>query len=136
MEIRQFRVVVRAADFDRSCRFYGEVLSLPRVQNWERENGRGALYQAGPSLIEIQGRPRAQENRRQRDESFSYQGPDHKLTITLIVASAEKTYERLIFRDKNIPGGLRKDPDGVMVFETHDPDGVKIVCRQSDEPER
>jgi catechol 2,3-dioxygenase-like lactoylglutathione lyase family enzyme len=136
MEIRQLRVVLRAADFENTCRFYAEVLSLPRVQNWERENGRGALFQAGPAVIEVLGRERGLESKRQRDEQFSYQGPDHKLTITLIVGSAEKTYERLIFRDKNIPGGLRKDPDGVMVFETHDPDGVKIVCRQSDEGER
>jgi catechol 2,3-dioxygenase-like lactoylglutathione lyase family enzyme len=134
MEIRQFRVVIRAADFERSCRFYGEILSLPRVQNWERENGRGALYQAGPALVEILGRARtAEQGKTERDELFSYQGPDHKMTLTFIVASAEKAYERLIFRDKNIPGGLRHDPDGAMVFETHDPDGVKILYRQADE---
>ena len=28
MEIRQFRVVVRAKSFERTCRFYGETLSL------------------------------------------------------------------------------------------------------------
>ena len=26
--------------------------------------------------------------------------------------------------------GLRPDPDGTLVFETHDPDGVKIIFRQ------
>ena len=131
MEIHSFRVVIRAADFDRSCQFYGEVLSLPRVQSWERENRRGALYQAGPGVIEIQGRPRAKRGAPsgERDEAFSYQGPEHKMTVTLVVPSAEKAYERLIFRDKNIPGGLRREPDGILVFETHDPDGVKIVCR-------
>ena len=130
MEIRQFRVVVRAADFDRTCRFYGEVMALPRVQNWDREDGRGALYQAGAGIVEVRGR--AQTDRALgRDEAFSYQGPSHKLTLTLIVASAEKAYEELQFRDKNIPGGLRRDSDGAMVFETHDPDGVRIVLRQA-----
>lgn len=130
MEIRQFRIVVRAADFDRSCRFYGEVLALPRVQNWDREDGRGALYQAGAGVIEVRGR--AQTDRGGgRDEAFSYRGPAHKLTITLIVPSAEKAYEELQFRDPNVPGGLRREPDGTMVFETHDPDGVKIVLRQT-----
>ena len=47
MEIRQFRVVVRASDFDRTCRFYGEVLALPRVQNWDRDDSRGALVEPG-----------------------------------------------------------------------------------------
>ena len=66
-----------------------------------------------------------------RDESFDYQGPEQKLTVVLTVTSAEKAYEDLIFRDRNIPGGLRPDPDGALVFETHDPDGVKIDFRQT-----
>jgi catechol 2,3-dioxygenase-like lactoylglutathione lyase family enzyme len=130
MEIRQFRVVVRAADFDRTCRFYGEVLALPRVQNWDRADGRGALYQAGAGVVEVRGRAQGDRGRG-RDEAFSYQGPSHKLTVTLVVPSAEKAYEELQFRDRNIPGGLRREADGTMVFETHDPDGVKILLRQA-----
>ena len=129
MEIRQFRVVVRARDFDRSCRFYGETLALPRLQSWDREAGRGALFAAGTGAIEVLGRPHGLEAG--REESFDYQGPQQKLTVVLTVTSAQKAYEDLIFRDRNIPGGLRPDPDGALVFETHDPDGVKIVFRQT-----
>ena len=129
MEIRQFRVVVRARDFDRSCRFYGETLALPRLQSWDREAGRGALFAAGTGAIEVLGRPHGLEAG--REESFDYQGPQQKLTVVLTVTSAEKAYEDLIFRDRNIPGGLRPDPDGALVSETHDPDGVQIVFRQT-----
>ena len=129
MEIRQVRVVVRARDFDRTCRFYGETLALPRLQSWDRENGRGALFAAGTGAIEVLGRAHGLEGG--RDESFDYQGPQQKLTVVLTVASAEKAYADLIFRDKNVPGGLRPDPDGALVFETHDPDGVKIVFREA-----
>jgi catechol 2,3-dioxygenase-like lactoylglutathione lyase family enzyme len=129
MEIRQFRVVLRARDFDRTCRFYGDVLALPRLQSWDRETGRGALYQAGSGAIEVLGRTHGSESG--RDEAFDYQGPQQKLVVALTVASAEKAYEELIFRDRNIPGGLRTEPDGAMVFETHDPDGVKILFRQN-----
>ena len=45
MEIRQFRVVLKARDFDRTCSFYGETLALPRLQSWDRESGRGAPTQ-------------------------------------------------------------------------------------------
>jgi len=129
MEIRQFRVVVRARDFDRTCRFYGEVLALPRLQSWDREDGRGALFQAGSGAIEVLGRPHGLDTG--RDESFDYQGPDQKLQIVLAVPSAEKAYEELLFRDQNVPGGLKSSADGAVAFVTHDPDGVQVLLRQA-----
>ncbi len=127
MEIRQFRVVLRAHDFDRTCAFYGETLALPRLQSWDRENGRGALYQAGTGAIEVLGRAHGSESG--RDERYDFQGPDQKLEIVLNVVSAERAYEELLFRDRNIPGGLRTDPGGTTVFATRDPDGVHILFR-------
>jgi hypothetical protein len=132
MEIRQLRVVVRAKNFERTCRFYGETLSLPRLQSWDRGDGRGALYQAGAAVVEVLGRPAGTAARdREHDESFDYQGPHHKLVLVMLVPSAEKAYEELLGRDKNIPGGLRKDADGSLLFDTHDPDGVRIVFKQA-----
>ncbi len=130
MEIRQFRVVIRAKNFDRTCRFYGESLALPRLQNWDREDGRGALFQAGSGIVEVQGRPAGQD--RGFDETFEYQGPQHKMSLVMTVASAEQAYSECHFRDKNIPGGLRKDDEGNLLFETHDPDGVRILFLQKD----
>ncbi len=126
MEIRQSRVVIRARNFDHACRFYGETLALPRLTSWDSEEGRGARYQAGPGILEILGRPHG-ERPDLADEAFDYQGPMHKLTVSLVVPSAEAAYQELIFRDKNIPGGLRQTAGGQLVFETHDPDGVKIL---------
>lgn len=131
MEIRQFRVVIRATSFDRTCRFYGESLALPRLQNWDREDGRGALYQAGTGVIEVLGRAAASESDA-RDETFEYQGPQHKMTLTFVVPSAEQAYAEAHFRDKNIPGGLRKDNSGNLLFETHDPDGVRVIFLQKE----
>ncbi len=130
MDIRQFRVVVRAKRFDATCRFYGESLALPRLGSWERADGRGALYQAGPGVVEVRGRA-AEDDPDAYDELYDYQGPQHKLMLVFQVPSAEKAYEEALFRDKNIPGGLRRDAEGLL-FETHDPDGVKILLRQAD----
>lgn len=127
MNIDQFRVVVRAKEFDRTCHFYGGIMALPRLRSWDHEEGRGALFQAGPGVIEVRGLPAGRE---EDAGEFLYQGPDHKLVITLLVPSAEQAYEELQFRQRNIPGGLHRDEDGSTVFETHDPDGVKILFRE------
>jgi catechol 2,3-dioxygenase-like lactoylglutathione lyase family enzyme len=132
MEIRQFRVVVRAKNFDRTCDFYSKTLSFPQLQSWDREDERGAVYQAGAAVVQVLGRPAAAEASRAFDETYDYQGPHHKLTLALLVPSAEAAFNEAHFRDKNIPGGLRKDADGGLIFETHDPDGVKVVFKQAE----
>jgi hypothetical protein len=103
------------------------VLALPRLQSWDDEEGRGALFQAGSGAVEVIGRPRDSHG---WDEDFDYSGPQHKLVLSWVVPSAERAYEELLFRDKNVPGGLRKGADGALAFETHDPDGVRILLRE------
>lgn len=129
MEIEQFRVTVKTRDLERTRKFYGQTLALPELASWEREGVRGLLYQAGPGQIEVLGRvPGAP--RRPDDDTYEYRGPEQKLVIVLSVPSPEKAYEELIFRDRNLPGGMHQEEDGSTVFETHDPDGVKIVFRK------
>jgi catechol 2,3-dioxygenase-like lactoylglutathione lyase family enzyme len=129
MEIEQFRVTVKAREFERTCRFYGETLSLPKVGDWERTGLAGHLYQAGPAVIEVVGRAPGSP-RRPDDEVFEYRGPDQKLVIHLVVPSPQKAYDDLIFRNQNVPGGMLEGEDGSTVFQTQDPDGVRIVFRK------
>ena len=130
MEIRQFRVALRARRFDDTCRFYNEILGLPRLRSWEGSSGRGAQFQAGPGVVEVRGRSREGE-RDEREESFDYQGPEQKMVITLQVPSAEAAYERLLLNDRNIPGGLMTMGDGSMAYKTHDPDGIQILLSEA-----
>lgn len=131
MEIDQTRIVIKARRFDRTTRFYEQVLGFPRLSSWESDEGRRALFQMGGAVIEVRGRARDSETA-ERDEAYDYNGPQHKLVVELDVPSAEGVYDELIFRDRNIPGGLRRD-NGTEVFETHDPDGVRIVFRERSE---
>lgn len=130
MEIQQTRIVLRARNFDLTNRFYEQVMGFPRLNNWQADGGRGALFQVGTAAVEVRGRSARGEST-VRDEDFDYEGPDHKLSIEIVVSSAEAVYEELLFRDRNIPGGLRRDEAGVLLFGTHDPDGVKIVFREA-----
>ena len=130
MEIQQTRIVLRARNFELTNRFYEQVLGFPRLNSWESEDGRSALFQAGTAVIEVCGRSRPGETSG-RDEAYDYQGPSHKLSLEMVVSSAEEVYQELLFRDRNIPGGLRQDGSGTLVFGTHDPDGVKIIFREA-----
>jgi catechol 2,3-dioxygenase-like lactoylglutathione lyase family enzyme len=129
MEIGQFRVVLRAKNFERTSHFYAKVLALPRLMSWDGESGSGALFQAGSGVIEIRGLPSGAPAG-EPHEAFTYHGPMHKMTLTLQVESAERAYEELIFREQNIAGGLSHDAAGHLMFETNDPDGVKIQFRE------
>jgi catechol 2,3-dioxygenase-like lactoylglutathione lyase family enzyme len=130
MEIRQFRVVIRTSNFERATKFYGDALALPRLQSWTRENERGAVYQAGAALVEVLGPP-ASEDPRLNDERFKAQGPRIQATLVFEVPSAQKAFDDIFFREKNIPGGLQKDDQGRLTFITHDPDNVQIVFRET-----
>lgn len=134
MDIRETRIALRAKNFERTCRFYEEVLGFPRLGEWAREEGRGARFQIGETVIEVRGRPTPGEAGREWDETYDYQGPEQKLSIEVVVASAEKVYDELLLRDKNIPGGLSRRDDGLR-FRTHDPDGVTLVFREAEDLE-
>ena len=130
MEIRQFRVVIRTKNLERALKFYGGALALPQVQSWDREDGRGATFQAGSAIVEVLGRP-GSEDPRLNDERFDPEGPLTKTALTFDVASAQQAFDEISFREKNIPGGLRKDDDGKLMFETHDPDGIRVRFKES-----
>ncbi|MBT8461373.1 MAG: VOC family protein [Gemmatimonadetes bacterium] len=123
MEIREFRATLRAKEFDSTCRFYGEILALPRLASRDGADGRSAIYQAGLSQIEVLGTPRGEG----KDRRANYHSPDAPVVLTLVVESADAVYQELILRDRNIPGGLRKDSAGKTIFGTKDPDGVRIL---------
>lgn len=121
MEIREVRVTLKAKDFDQTCQFYGGVLALPRLTSRDSAEGRSAVFQTGGVRVEVTGIARG------KDQRVGYHSPNAPMVLTLVVASAEEIYNELILRDRNIPGGLRKDSAGNTVYETHDPDGVKLL---------
>jgi predicted enzyme related to lactoylglutathione lyase len=129
MEIRQSRVMIRTANFERAMKFYAGALALPQIQSWNRETERGAVFQAGSALIEILGPP-AGEDVRLNDERFNSQGPRLQVMIVLEVASAEQARQDIFSRDKSVAGPMTKDDQGRLCFVTSDPDHLRIVFRE------
>lgn len=130
MEIQQTRIVLRARDFQLTSHFYEQILGFSRLRTWEAEDGRRSLFQAGTAALEVRGRSAGKETP-SRDEDFDYSGPNHKLSIEILVPSADAVYKELLFREPNIPGGLMEDEGGTLLFSTHDPDGVRVIFREA-----
>ncbi len=51
--VRQLRLVITAADYDRAVRFYRDVLGMAELANYDSERGRAVLLDAGAGTIEI-----------------------------------------------------------------------------------
>jgi lactoylglutathione lyase len=54
--VRELRVAVTAADYDKALRFYRDALGLPVVESWENEGGSGAIRDAGRATLEVLSR--------------------------------------------------------------------------------
>ena len=60
------KTTIRTRNFEASCGFYENILGLPKVEGWQENHDRGAIYGFGPNgsygLLEISQIDSAHEN--------------------------------------------------------------------------
>jgi catechol 2,3-dioxygenase-like lactoylglutathione lyase family enzyme len=123
--LRLLKTVIQTRDFERSRDFYTSVLGLPLVDEWDQEEGRGAIVGLGDDAsagqIEISAVP---EQSQRHDESFDRDVVNDKIVIQVETDSVDLWVARLTGRwpmegPIDRPWGQRylrlRDPDGVMV---------------------
>jgi catechol 2,3-dioxygenase-like lactoylglutathione lyase family enzyme len=122
MHALEFRFAFFARDFERSIRFYRDVLDLQALGGWwDRPDGKGALFSAGgTAVIEIYG---AAEGR-----TYDGQTPAAiNLALRLVDAAAVDEFHARLSRMKVQGLGQPQDrPWGHRSFIVHDPDGIAI----------
>jgi catechol 2,3-dioxygenase-like lactoylglutathione lyase family enzyme len=118
------KIVIRCADFERSCAFYAGLLGLHPVEEWTEAQGRGcifALRENGPGCLEIYEMSRADSR---YVEAFTRAVANDKIDVQLRVESVDAWVVAL--RGKwefvgpvRLPWGQRwlklRDPDGVLI---------------------
>ena len=52
-EVREFRVAMTVADFDRALVFYRDALGLDQLEDWSSDEGRVVLLDAGRATLEL-----------------------------------------------------------------------------------
>jgi catechol 2,3-dioxygenase-like lactoylglutathione lyase family enzyme len=122
MDALEFRFAFHAKDFDKSVRFYRDVLGLkPLEGSWDRPDGKGVLLSVGGTgVIEIYG-PATGE---------TYDGPVPEamnLALRLPNTSAVDDFHRkLLALGAEAVEPPRDRPWGHRSFIVSDPDGIPI----------
>lgn len=116
------KVVIRCRDFAASRRFYGELLGLPVMEEWEEKGGRGCIF-AFPGGGSLEIYQMTVDNKR-CDPSFERAFQDDKIDLQLRTGDLDAWSSQLEGQwpfqgPKILPWGQRwiqlRDPDNLLV---------------------
>ena len=109
--------------FDQVSRFYGEDLGLPIVEQWDRDNARGARFDIGGMRLEII------DNEREQPQ-LALGEPADRMHIVIEVADIDEARSRLALDASPVADTSW----GSRLFQVHDPDGIPVTYLQWLEP--
>lgn len=108
----EFRTKLYPKDFYKVKDFYENVLGYPIVNSWDREDGKGAMFDTGAAVIEILS----------PEDGYK---PIQGANVSLKVENVWDLWEKL--KDHpNVTKPLNLRPWGDMSFRIVDPEGFQI----------
>ena len=113
MDVLSSRILLRPADPGRTRRFYRGVLGLAIYREFGDPADPGAVFFAGPGLLEVSGR--------------SADPPGSSVMIWLQVRDVRAEHERLAAAGVRVLRVPVTEPWGLIEMWIEDPDGVRIV---------
>jgi predicted enzyme related to lactoylglutathione lyase len=113
MEVLSSRVLVRPTDFERSFRFYAEILSLHLYREWGRGTTRGVVFFLGGGYLELSGSSRT--------------GACESVGLWLQVRDIDAVGDELEEAGVDIIEPPTDKPWGLREMQIRDPDGLSIV---------
>ena len=105
--------------FDEVTRFYGELLGLPVVDQWDRSNAHGRRFDAGGMRLEIIDNKREQHPRELGE-------PADKVHIVVEVDNIDDARARI----KVDAPPVQDTSWGSRIFRIMDPDGIPVTFLQ------
>jgi predicted enzyme related to lactoylglutathione lyase len=113
MEVLSSRVLRQPVDFERSFRFYAEVLGLHVYRQWGSGSTRGVVFFLGGGFLELSG---SSSTRASERVGLWLQVRD----VDAVGRELEETGVDIIELPTDKPWGLRE-------MQVRDPDGLRIV---------
>ena len=104
------------SDFERSRRFYAEVLGLAVFREWGEESDGGVVFYIGAGLLELSG--------------AAIEPPSGAVRLLLQVRDAHHEWQRLAAMGVPIDTEPETRPWGLIEMIVRDPDGLAIVLAE------
>lgn len=131
--VRELRVALAVEDFERAASLYGEALGMELLESWDRPDGRGALFAAGPATVEVIDRESAR-NVDLIEAGGPVSGP---VRLALRVPDVEAVSEALLGAGLEPEGAPVSTPWGDLNRRLRTPEGLQLTLFQpADEKER
>lgn len=114
IKVTEFRLKLYPKDFYKVREFYEKELGYGVVDEWDREQSKGVMFEVGSTIIELLW------------PSPHGHGQHNDADVSLAVPDVWKLYDTM--KDKPyVRRGLKDNPWGDTSFHIHDPEGFRIT---------
>jgi predicted enzyme related to lactoylglutathione lyase len=113
MEVLSSRVLLQPVDFERSLRFYSDILGLHVYRDWGSGSTRGVVFFLGGGFLELSGSSRT--------------GASESVSLWLQVRDVDAVGQELEESGVDVIEFPTNEPWGLREMQIRDPDGLRIV---------
>lgn len=125
MNTNQFRLLIRAKDYDATMAFWNGALGMEQIDGWDRADSTGAILSTGGNavVIVIGG----------GDTDYDFPAPEGVYT-GIQVDDVDAWHARLTDSDVDIEAGPRDQMWGLRTMRLRDPNGYRVYLFTEQDP--
>jgi catechol 2,3-dioxygenase-like lactoylglutathione lyase family enzyme len=121
--IAELRVALTVDDYDEALRFYRDGLGLEVKEAWEREDGSGAILDAGRATLEVLSRTMTETV----DAIEAGARVSGAVRLAIEVADSAAAAQELVEAGAELVGGPVETPWGDVNVRVRAPDGMQLT---------
>lgn len=119
----ELRIVITVDDFERAVRFYRDTVGLDVEAEWDREEGRGTIFDVGKATIEIFDR----DQKRSNDLAEAGRVVEGDVRMALKVDDIDTAFHRLVVDGAPMMAHPFDAPWGQRVARLQTPHGMQLT---------
>ena len=120
---QELRMVIAVDDFDKVVRFYRDVVGLDVDSEWDRDDGRGVLFDAGKATLEVFDRKQKESN----DEFEAGRVIEGDVRMALKVDDVDSTFHTLVVDGAPLMAHPIDAPWGHRLARLTTPHGMQLT---------